>query len=255
MYSILHELLSDKKDGVLFACFDIWHLTYIFIALVTAAVMLCCLKNKAAHTKKKAAQTFLYAAFGLYIADFFFMPLAYNEIDIEKLPFHVCTAMCVMCFFSYHNAFLKKYRISFALLGFISNLVYLIYPAGIMWHQIGPLSYRVLQTLTFHGLMTVYGFLMLVYYGKELQLKQCYRELPILIGMTLWAMLGNSIYNGTSEHYSHFINWFFVVRDPFYLFPEAISPYIMPVINIALFFAVEMLVYLILYFFKKKKAI
>lgn len=255
MYSVLHELLSDKKDGVLFSCFDIWHLIYIFITLAAVTIVLYCFKNKSAGAREKFSRTLIASAFGLYVADFFLMPLAYNEIDIEKLPFHACTAMCVMCFLSYHNSFLKKYRTSFVLLGFISNLVYLIYPAGLMWHQVSPFSYRVIQTLLFHGLMVVYGLFVLVYEYKDIRFKHCYRELFVLASMTLWAILGNSIYNGTSEGYSHFFNWFFVVRDPFYLFPEAVSPYIMPVINIALFFAAEMLVYSVLYFCKKKKSL
>lgn len=123
MYSILHELLSDKKDGILFSCFDVWHLVYIFIALVAALIVLLHLRNKSLRTRETFSRALISSAFGLYVADFFLMPLAYNEIDIEKLPFHACTAMCVMCFLSYHNRFLKKYRTSFALLGFISNLV------------------------------------------------------------------------------------------------------------------------------------
>ncbi len=255
MYSVLHELLSDKKDGILFSCFDIWHLTYIVLALAAAFLVLYRFKNKPAQSKEKMAHILISSAFGLYVADFFLMPLAYNEIDIEKLPFHACTAMCVMCFLSYHNKFLAKYRTSFVLLGFISNLVYLIYPAGLMWHQVAPFSYRVIQTLLFHGLMAVYGLFVLVYETEDFRFKHCYRELFVLAGMTLWAILGNSIYNGTSEHYSHFFNWFFVVRDPFYLFPETISPYIMPVVNIALFFAAEMLIYSVLYFCKRKPSV
>lgn len=255
MYSALHHLLSDKKDGVLFSCFDSWHITFICIIFTTALITLYCLKIQNTCARENVTRIFLYSAFGLYVADFFLMPLAYNEIDIEKLPFHACTAMCVMCFLSYHNDFLAKYRSSFALLGFISNLVYLIYPAGLMWHQVAPFSYRVIQTLAFHGLMSIYGLLMLIYECQEVRFKSCYRELVVLVGMTLWAILGNSIYNGTTEGYSHFFNWFFVVRDPFYIFPEAISPYVMPFINIALFFTVEMLIYLILYFFRKKKTV
>lgn len=255
MYSVLHTLLADKKEGALFSCFDNWHIIFICIVLATALITLYRLKNKDAQARENVTRTVLYSAFGLYVADFFLMPLAYNEIDIEKLPFHACTAMCVMCFLSYHNDFLAKYRSSFALLGFISNLVYLIYPAGLMWHQVAPFSYRVIQTLAFHGLMSIYGLLMLIYECQEVRFKSCYRELVVLVGMTLWAILGNSIYNGTTEGYSHFFNWFFVVRDPFYIFPEAISPYVMPFINIALFFTVEMLIYLILYFFRKKKTV
>ena len=64
----------------------------------------------------------------------------------------------------------------------------------------------------------------------------------VLAGMTLWAILGNSLYNGTSENYSHFFNWFFVVRDPFGLLPATLAPYVMPFVNIAVFFLVEILI-------------
>ena len=54
-----------------------------------------------------------------------------------------------------------------------------------------------------------------------------------------------TVYNGTSEGYSLFFNWFFVVRDPFYAIPESVSPFIMPFLNIALFFTAEIIIYLI----------
>jgi hypothetical protein len=116
-----------------------------------------------------------------------------------------------------------------------------------MWHAVHPLSYRVIQTLIFHSVMTVYGFLTLVYERDRMNVRMCYRDLTVIVGMTAWAMLGNYAYNGTAGDYSHFFNWFFVVRDPFYAIPEAIAPFIMPFLNIALFFAVEMLVYLVIY--------
>lgn len=60
---------------------------------------------------------------------------------------------------------------------------------------------------------------------------------PAKYAMTVWALLGNYIYNGSAGEYSHFFNWFFVVRDPFGALPEKIAPFV----NIALFFAVEVL--------------
>jgi hypothetical protein len=243
MYSFLHELLSDKKGSEIFTLFGFWHFFYIALTLSTVVLLLLCLKKKDLAVKVKTAKVFGDLAFGLYIADIFLMPLAYGEIDIEKLPFHACTAMCVACFLSYRIKFLEKFRASFVILGFISNLVYLIYPAGVMWHAVHPLSYRVVQTLIFHGVMTVYGALSLIYESdNSVKLR---RDLTVTVCMTLWAMLGNAIYNGKSEGYDHFFNWFFVVRDPFYLIPESISPYVMPLINIAAFFAVEMVVYLV----------
>lgn len=243
MYEKIHDLLCDKKGGTVFTCFGSWHIGYIVLFVVVFAVIFLATHRKSDEIRDKTVNVLINIAFGLYILDFFMMPFAYEMIDIEKLPFHICTTMCVMCFLSRRVAFLKKYRVHLALLGFISNLVYLIYPAGVMWHAVDPLCYRVVQTLCFHGIMSVYGLLAVIYDEEGLQFKKCYRDLIVLVGMTLWAVIGNMLYNGTAGSYSHFHNWFFVVEDPFGLIDRSISPYIMPVLNIIIFFAVEMIVY------------
>ena len=246
MYGFLHELLADKKGGEIFTLFGLWHFFYIALTFITVILLLLCLKDKAA--KGKTAKFLSNLAFGLYIADIFLMPLAYGEIDIEKLPFHACTAMCVVCFLSYRIKFLQKYRTSFVMLGLISNLVYLIYPAGVMWHAVHPFSYRVVQTLIFHSVMTVYGILALAYESDKIDIKKCYRDLGVIVCMTTWAILGNYAYNSDERFY----NWFFVVRDPFYAIPENIASFIMPLLNIALFFAVEIIIHLIIASLKKE---
>lgn len=253
MFDYLHTLLSDKKGGEIFTLFSGWHFFYIALAVITVTAVLLFLKKNGHQTGKRVTKLFIDLAFGMYIADFFLMPLAYGEIDIEKLPFHACTAMCVMCFLSYRVKFLEKYRMSFVKLGFLSNLVYLIYPAGVMWHAVHPLSYRVIQTLLFHCVMTVYGCLMLITDRDETGFKKWFQDLTVLVCMTVWAVLGNYTYNGTSGEYSHFFNWFFVVRDPFSIVPEAIAPYVMPFVNVAVFFAVEMLLSFVLWSVKRKK--
>lgn len=245
MYNFLHELLADKKGGDIFTLFGTWHFFYIALTLAAIVALLLALKNKGEDVKKRATKILIDISFGLYLADIFLMPLAYGEIDIEKLPFHACTAMCVMCFLSYRVPLFERFRTSFVMLGFISNLVYLIYPAGVMWHAVHPLSYRVIQTLIFHSVMTVYGFLTLIYERESIRIKKCYRDLAVTACMTAWAMLGNYVYNGTSQGYSHFFNWFFVVRDPFYAISETVAPFVMPLLNIVLFFSAEMCIHLI----------
>jgi hypothetical protein len=66
-----------------------------------------------------------------------------------------------------------------------------------------------------------------------------------IAAVTLWAMVGNYLYNGEVGEYSHFFNWFFVVRDPFYLMPKDIAPFVMPLLNMGLFFGVNMLIRLV----------
>ena len=46
--------------------------------------------------------------------------------------------------------------------------------------------------------------------------------------------------------YSHFFNWFFVVRDPFYAIPEAIAPFVMPFLNICVFLGVEIIIHIVI---------
>ena len=41
------------------------------------------MKNKEQNVKEKAINITINLAFGLYIADFFIMPFAYGEIDLE----------------------------------------------------------------------------------------------------------------------------------------------------------------------------
>ena len=247
MYPIFHSVFADRKGGEIFRLFTPWHFAYIFIAVAAIALVCVFARKKGGEAGKKAAAFFGSAAFALYIADFFLMPLAYGEIDIEKLPFHACTAMCVMCFLSRRVGFLRKWRIHFALLGFVSNFVYLVYPAGVMWHAVHPLCYRVIQTLLFHALMTVHGFLTIAFDDEGLRFRRAWRDLAVVVGMTLWALLGNTLYCGTAGDYSHDFNWFFVTADPFGMIDESLARIVMPFLNIAIFFAVEMLIYCIYY--------
>ncbi len=253
MFEFLQNLLSDRKGGEIFKLFSGWHFLYIALAAAAVIALLLVIKKKGEAAGEKSTRVLIDIAFGMYILDIFLMPIAYGEIDIEKLPFHACTAMCVMCFFSYRIKWLEKFRMSFVKLGFISNLVYLIYPAGVMWHAVHPVSYRVIQTLLFHSVMAVYGFVMLAMTSNEEEKKHYLRDLLVLVGMTVWALLGNYTYNGTAGEYSHFFNWFFVVRDPFNMLPESIAPFIMPFLNIAVFYAVEMVINLLLFLRQKAK--
>ena len=237
MYTFLRELLSDKKGGEVFTCFGVWHIVFIAVFVCLGALICIYLKNKSPEGRRAFTDRFVCIPFGLYIADFFLMPFAYGEIDIEKLPFHICTVTCVLCFVSRYNKHLAKFKLQLAALGFISNLVYLIYPAGVMWYAVSPLSYRVIQTLSFHGLMMIYGLLVLCYERESYG--YVYKDLCVVTTVTIWAMLGNFLYNNERVY-----NWFFVVRDPFYIIDGDIAPFIMPVLNICLFVLAEGLVYL-----------
>ncbi len=236
MYKIMSSLLADRKGDIIFSCFGLWHIIYMMLIFSTIVLIIHKLKNKSAETKQKLILYSINTAFALYIADFFLMPFAYGEIDIEKLPFHICTAMCVMCFLSRHTGYFGKFKTQFAVLGLISNLIYVIYPAGIGWYAIHPFSYRVIQTVLYHGVMTAYGIFTLAYEKAEYKPK---KDIAVIISMILWALAGNTLYNSDARFY----NWSFVVRDPFWILPENIAPFVMPFIIIAIMLAAEMIIY------------
>ena len=251
MYKLFHEFLADKTGGEVFTLFSGWHFLYIALVAITIGLVLFLSRKKNYHQKARIAKVFVHIAFILYMADFFLMPLAYGVVDIDKLPFHACTTMCLICFISYYNKFLAKYRMSFVMLGLIANIIYLVYPAGVMWYNIHPLSYRVVQTMLFHSIMTIYGILMIVFEYKKMEIKKCYRDLAVIACLTVWALIGNYIYSGTSGNYSHMFNWFFVINDPLGVIPTEISPYVMPFLNIVVFFAVEIIIHLVVLAVKK----
>ncbi len=251
MYSVMNGIFSDKKGGDVFNCFGPWHWFYIIFMIGTVALSVFLLRNKTQHTKSKVVKAFIDIAFVLYMADFFLMPFAYGEIDVDKLPFHACTAMCIMCFICNHNRFLRRYRLNFAMIALISSLIYTIYPSGVMSYEIHPLSYRAVQTLFFHSIVAIHCFLALIFDHQGLDVKKCHRDIVILLIMTAWAFIGNTLYSGSAGDYSRDFNWFFIKQDPLYVLPADIAPYLAPIVNIIAFFGMEMIIYLIYYGVKK----
>lgn len=256
MYTTLHNIFADQTGGEVFTCFSPWHFFYIFLVIATITLTLLWAKGKDQTARDKALKLFIGIAFGLYMLDFFLMPFAYGRIDIDKLPFHSCTSMSIMCFLSRNCKSLKKFRLNFALLGLLSNLAYLCYPAGVAWYEIHPLSYRAIQTLLFHSAMVTYCILTLLIDEEKLSFKHWYRDLAILCTLTVWALIGNTLYSGTLEsvNYSEDFNWFFVKQDPFDALPADIAPYIAPWLNIIAFFAAEMLIRWVFVIVRKKSA-
>ena len=196
VYAQLNKLLSDQKGGEIFTCYCFAHWCYIAFIVITIALFLYLTRNKDRDYRRKKISIFANIGFGLYMADFFLMPFAYGYIDVDKLPFHACTSMAIMCFLGEHAGFFKKYRIHFALLAFLSNFAYICYPSGVMSYEIHPLSYRAVQTLLFHSVITVYAFLTFVNDAEEFKYKTWYRNLVVLGSLTVWALIGNTLYSG-----------------------------------------------------------
>ena len=246
MYDIIHFILKDRNTGLFsFKPFSLCHILYLLIIITLIVLVLLLCKKKNQEFKIKIVDISVDIALGLYILDFFLMPLAYGEISIIKLPFHLCTLMSIMIFLARHTKFWSKYKESFTLLGMIGSLMYLCYPAGVQ-NPAGEFfdgyTYRIIQTILYHGIMLAQGVFAIVYGDIKLNWNEFKNDIIIILFMIIWATIGNSLFTGTEQVpcgcfegctemitiYSIEPNWFFVQHDALYIIPDDIDGYIAP---------------------------
>ena len=254
MYDLLRALLSDKTGGEIFVLFGAWHFFYVALVAVTITAMVLYCKNKCKHTRKRVARTFIDIAFTLYMADFFLMPFSYGYIDIDKLPFHLCTSMSILCVLARRTNFLSKFKTSFTIMGFIGALMYLSYPAGVA--EADGYSYRIIQTVLYHGLMLAQGVFAIAFDDLDLDVKNFKFDLIAVFCLTVWAFLGNTLYSGTLTEtctcvegctnvinvYNHDFNWFFVKHDALYIISDEIDVYFAPFMMIIIVFGLSFVI-------------
>ena len=216
MINILKSLLNDHvTEGIMsFRIFHGWHILYLVLILGSILAFSFILKNKSEKVKNLAIAITINTAFTLYMLDFFLMPFAYGYIGIDKLPFHICTLSCLLCFACRHNKFLAKFKTQFIMLGLIGNLIYIHYPAVLDQYNVHAFSYRAVQTLLFHGAMAAHGIFSLVFGNIKLEWKYCYKEAIAICLLVVWSLLGNMLYsNIASEFKSNFIHPGNVMND------------------------------------------
>lgn len=250
MFEIMKFIFEDRTTNTFsFKPFSLCHILYMLIIIFGIVTVILVFKNKDKESKNKIINYTLNAAFGLYIADFFIMPLSQGVISIDKLPFHLCTLMSILCFMSRHTKALAKFKTSFTILGMIGALMYLTYPAGVKTGAgefFDGYTYRIIQTVLYHGLMVAQGVFAIAFGDIELKWSNFKYDIIIILCLTVWAMLGNEVYNGVVYGpcdcvegcleevviYNEQHNWFFVKHDPLYIFPDETDSYYSPFIMI-----------------------
>lgn len=241
MYEFLNNLLSDKDNGIFtFKAFSLCHILYLLLIIGGIVLTIYLYRNKTEEEKKKLINFTVILALCVYIADFFLMPFSYGYINIDKLPFHLCTLMSVMCVLSRKTKIFSKFKTSFTILGLVGALMYLVYPAGV--NEADGYSYRIIQTVIYHGLMIAQGVFAISFNDLDLSWKSFKYDVFAILGMTVWAFIGNTLYSGTLQEvcectegctnmitvYDHDFNWFFVKHDALYIFSDDYDMYIAP---------------------------
>lgn len=210
-------LFSENTSNLQIGLFDQWHFLYLFI--IFGGTLALSLIGRKFPTKKAFIQKLMaYLTVGLYIADFFIMPLSdsYDGISAYKLPFNICTIMAVLVPFVQFNPKFAKIRQPVVTLSIASSLMWMCYPGTALGGQ-PPFSYIIFQTFMYHGFLFCWGVLNLSFGDVVYDIRKIWKEFVGILMILVWAAFGNAIYDRG-------YNWFFIETSIFPFLPDKIMP-------------------------------
>ena len=178
-------LFSDDKP-LNIDVFSFFHIFYTGTIIILTILLGLYLSKKDEKTQNRALSIIAFATAFLYISDFFVQPLMHGdasvagEMNIDKLPFHICTLLCpVLNFVQFNKTFEKlinAIREPVAVLAIVGPIMYLTYPNGAVG-DISPICYKILQTFIYHGLVFAWGFNMIATKKVVLSIKRSWHAL------------------------------------------------------------------------------
>ena len=225
-------LFSQNNSDLTIGLFDVWHFLYLFI--VFGGTLVLSLLGRRYPNKKVFLQKLMaYLTVGLYVIDFFIMPLSdsYDGISAYKLPFNICTIMAVLVPFVQFNPKFAKIRQPVVTLSIAAPLMWMCYPGTALGGQ-PPFCYVIFQTFMYHGFLFCWGVLNLVYGDVKYDIRKIWKEFVGILMILVWASFGNTVYDRG-------YNWFFIQES---IFPF-LSDKIMPLMVVLSVFGVCLVVY------------
>lgn len=244
MRNFLIKLFGTSEGSVDMSLFSVWH--FLYLAAIAGAIVgaAFALRKKSPEYKNKTLKILSIVTLCIYIADFFLQPFVNGtpfELSIDKLPFHICTLMGIVAVFAQYSnkAWFKETSSALAMAG---TVMYLTYP-GTALGDVTPWCYKVVQTMTYHGLLLTWGVLTLTTGEVKLNWKNIWMPLVGLCIIAVWATVGNVCYNSSyiGGDGNHHWDWFFLTGSTFPFIPV----WIMPFVVITSIFAVISGIYLI----------
>ena len=211
-------LFSQNNSDLKIGLFDGWHFLYLFITF-GLAVTLALLGRKYPNKQGKFLKLMTYLTVGLYVADFFIMPLSdsYDGISAYKLPFNICTIMAVLVPFVQFNPKFQKIKQPVVVLSVASSLMWMCYPGTALGGQ-PPFSYVIFQTFMYHAFLFCWGVLNLAYGEVVLDWRKIWKEFVGILMILVWAAFGNAVYDRG-------YNWFFIETSIFPFLSDEIMPF------------------------------
>ena len=211
-------LFSQNNSDLKIGLFDGWHFLYLFITF-GGTLALALIGRKHPDKQNKLKKLMAYLTVGLYVADFFIMPLSdsYDGISAYKLPFNICTIMAVMVPFVQFNPKFAKLRQPIVTLSIASSLMWMCYPGTALGGQ-PPFCYLIFQTFMYHAFLFCWGVLNLAYEDVEYDIRKIWKDFVGLLLILVWASFGNAVYDRG-------YNWFFIEESIFPFLSDEIMPF------------------------------
>lgn len=224
-------LFSEHNSTLQIHLFGVWHFFYLFVIFGGTALLALLVKKETARSK--TLRFMAYLTVGLYVIDFFIMPLSdsYNGISAYKLPFNICTIMAVLVPFVQFNPKFARIKKPVVTLSIASTLMWMCYPGSALGGE-PPFSYIIFQTFMYHGFLFCWAVLNLAYGEVVLDIRKIWQEFCGILMILVWAHFGNTVYDD-----GH--NWFFIEDSIFSFLPDKI----MPVAVVVSVFAVCLVIY------------
>ena len=141
-------------------------------------------------------------------------------MNVDKLPFHICTLMGCLIPFAQFNKKFDKIKDVICCLSIVASLMYITYPGSAIGDVL-PWCYKVVQTFVFHGLVFAWGVISLATGAIKLEFKNIWKELVAILIIIVWASFGNNAYSNELHHY----DWFFITGSTFPFVPTWLMPF------------------------------
>ena len=198
---------SHFNTGISITPFSLSHIVYLILIAGGIVLGAYLLKNKSVEKKEKVLRVLAAVLVISYVSDFFMHDFVYGGMNMDKLPFHICTVLCPIIAFTQFNKRFQRFIEPITMLAIVAPMMYICYPASIGTGE--PWCYQAVQTMFFHGVELAWGILNIATGKVKPSIKNSWKAALVLVGITLWAKLGNEMY----EDY----NWFFLEEDAFYI--------------------------------------
>ncbi len=193
---------SHFHTGIRVTPYNLPHLVYLVLIFGTLAFLYLRFRDRSPEDREKCLRGLVYVLMLSYLSDFFVQDFVYGGMTEEKLPFHICIVTAVLMPVVQFNRNGKKFLEPVAILAVLSPLMYLMVPASVGEGE--PWCYQTVQVMFFHGVQLMWGMLTLTFGAVTPEFKNCWKSGVLLVGITLWAKLGNLMYGR---------NFFFLEED------------------------------------------